>query len=104
MAELNYRETDEQGHTRRIECSEDRHIETPLPNNLRELLNALCTTPERKEKNTADMELSINGRVHRWNADTTALRMLHTALHRELYSLIPALHGCRAAAPSEDDQ
>lgn len=101
MAELDYCETDAEGHTRHIESCEDRHTEAPLPNSLRALLNELCIIPERKDQDDADMELSMNSRVHRWNADTEALRALHTALHRELYALLPALHGCRAAAPAE---
>lgn len=102
MAELDFRETDADGHTRHIESCEDRHTEAPLPTRLRELLTALCLIPERKGRQDAAMELTISTRVHRWDPDTPPLRALHTALHRELYALLPALRGCRAAAPAED--
>lgn len=102
MALLDYRERDTEGRLRHIESAEDCNTEKPVPPPLRELLNKLCLTPERKEKEDADMELTMNNRVHRWNADTEALRALHSALHRELYALLPALRNCRAAAPVED--
>lgn len=101
MAEVNYRETDAEGRTRHIESYEDRHTEAPLPNDLRRLLTALCAIPERRDDAEAAMELTMNNRVHRWAPDTPQTHELYTALHRGLYALLPALHGCQAAAPGK---
>lgn len=101
LAQLDYKEKDAEGHTRHIESAEDCDTEAPVSPALRELLNRLCLTPERENEEEATMELTMNSRVHRWNADSPTLQELYTALHRELYALLPALHGCRAAAPAE---
>lgn len=99
MALLDYRETDGEGRTRHIESAEDCDTEAPVSPVLRELINRLCITPEREDEDEAAMELTMNSRVHRWNPDSPHLQKLYTALHRELYALLPAVHGCRAAMP-----
>lgn len=104
MAELDYRETDAEGLTRHVESYEDRHTGKPLPNRLRELLTALCILPEQPDENGAAMELTTNNRVHRWNPDTPQTHELYTSLRRELYAMLPALHGCKAAAPGDEEE
>lgn len=102
LAELDYRETDAEGHVRHVESAVDRHTEQPLPNDIRIRLNSLCLCPEQPEtdeERPATMELLMNGRLHTWEANTPTTRRLFTELHGALYALLPELHNCRAAAP-----